>query len=108
MVQPAVCFYWDPGPPEVFAFRLTFANDMEVDATPPNDWWTILKAAVAINVTAQEWETEHILVLIVDDVIDPANPPWPTVEFPIFHRDLRYEFGTVYNEFGPLEAQPCP
>lgn len=104
---PTVYWDWDD-PTDTFTLFLMFPNDMEVDATPPVAVWDISAAGAPWIPTWYLWQTNHELRIVGDLVADPTPPPDITIALPIFHRDLRYEYGTVYNAFTDVVADPLP
>lgn len=104
--EPIVCWFWS-GVTLWLEFRLTFANDMCLDATPAAALFDCTVDGAPLPFTNEVWIDKHHLTLAVGPTVQPTPPPKPTIELPVFHRDLRYHFGTVYNAFGPLEVDQC-
>jgi len=107
MAEPAICYEYEE-PPGRTEFWLVFANDMDDDVTPPPDAFNVTIDGAPVPIVGMGWYTNHILIMWPAAGPPPSPPPKPTVHLPVFHRDLRYKFGTVYNAFLVENIDPCP
>lgn len=106
MAEPFVCWSHD-AVHDILTYNLIFANDMETDAVPPASFFDLTCDGAPFAIAEIAWATNHRLQVWGTKVGPPMPPPKPTIDFPIFNRGLRYEFGTVYNAFGPLDLDEC-